>query len=70
LDGKPLEDWTPLISPNALISIVATIPKLALLIPVAECLSQAKYIHFKREAHPLSELELFNYASREPFGAL
>lgn len=57
------------IAPNTAVSVFATLSKSSLLLPVAECLSQLKWLHFK-SSHRLGELELFDKASRGPLGAL
>lgn len=41
-----------------------------MLYPVAEGISQLKWIFFQRNAYTLSYLEIFDYASRGPLGAL
>ena len=46
LDNKELQSWRIAnvnITPNALISIVATLSKASMLLPVAECISQMKW---------------------------
>lgn len=70
LHGKPLSSWRVPIAPNALVSLFATIAKAALLLPVASCISQLKWLYFERKAHPLNELQIFDDASRGPWGAL
>ena len=47
-----------------------TVAKAALLLPVAECISQLKWIYFQEQARTLEHIDLFDRASRGPFGAL
>lgn len=68
-DGVLLTSWPFPISPNSLISTFLTLSKAALMVPVAACTSQLKWTHF-RNANRLSDLEVFDEASRGPWGAL
>ena len=72
LDQTPLNEWMNKmhIQPNTLASILMTIAKAALLLPVAECISQLKWIYFQEQARRLDHVDLFDRASRGPFGAL
>lgn len=47
-DGKVLSSWAWYISPNAVISILSTGSKAAMILPVAECISQLKWIYLDR----------------------
>lgn len=47
VDGKPLSKWTVPISLNVVISILSTAGKAGLILPVAECISQLKWIHLQ-----------------------
>lgn len=40
-----------------------------MLLPVAEGLSQAKWLHFSAKPRALNDLEMFDRASRGPWGA-
>jgi hypothetical protein len=55
---------------NAIISILATAAKGALLLPVAEAISQHKWLWFRRSQRKLQDIETFDNASRGPWGAL
>ena len=72
LDQTPLNEWMNKmhIQPNTLASILMTIAKAALLLPVAERISQLKWIYFQEQARRLDHVDLFDRASRGPFGAL
>ena len=72
LNQTPLNEWMNKmdIQPNTLASILMTVVKAALLLPVAECISQLKWIYFQEQARNLEHVDLFDRASRGPFGAL
>lgn len=69
LDNRPLNDWQFLVSPNTMISTFITVAKTSMLLAVAEAISQLKWHNFKKSKRPLSELDLFDAASRGPWGA-
>ena len=68
--GKPLSRWRLFASPNALISIFAAISKSAMLLALAEAISQLKWIYFQSKAQRLQDFQTFDDASRGPWGAL
>jgi hypothetical protein len=71
MDGKPLETWKLPIQPNSLIAVFSTICRSALAVPIADSLSQLKWIYFDgREARSLNYIQVFDEASRGPWGAL
>lgn len=47
VDGKPLANWTMPVSLNVVVSILSTAVKAGLILPVAECISQLKWIHLQ-----------------------
>lgn len=65
--NRPLPKWPSLISINTLISIFTAIMKASMLLPIAEGVSQLKWLWF-REVRPLIDLERFDSASRGPWG--
>lgn len=67
--GTALSAWHLSIAPNTVISVLATVSKTSLLLPVTESISQLKWLHFDK-VHRLSDLDLYNRASRGPLGAL
>lgn len=67
--GTALSKWHMSIAPNTVISILATISKTSLLLPVAECISQLKWLHFDR-ARKLNDMGLYDSASRGPMGSI
>ncbi|KAF2138172.1 uncharacterized protein K452DRAFT_199711, partial [Aplosporella prunicola CBS 121167] len=70
LDHKPVDEWHFLIAPNTMISTLITISKTSMLLTVAEGLSQLKWLYFKTAKRSLPELDIFDGASRGPWGAL
>ncbi|OJD37921.1 c6 and c2h2 transcription factor [Diplodia corticola] len=70
INGKRLSEWTLPIRPNALISIFAAIARSALLLPLTECISQAKWLHFSKHHRRLQDLQTFDDASRGPLGSI
>ncbi|KAF2403822.1 hypothetical protein EJ06DRAFT_546940 [Trichodelitschia bisporula] len=69
VNGKPLSDWDVPISLNATVAVFSTVIKSVLLMVVAECISQLKWFHFGR-MHTLYDMELFDQASRGPYGSM
>lgn len=69
MNHKPLSRWKSKVSLNATISIFSTIAKSAMLVPVAECISQLKWTHFETRRR-LNDLEVFDKSSRGPLGSL
>jgi hypothetical protein len=70
VDGLAVEDWPYAILPNTLLSILTNVTKTAMMVPVAACLSQMKWDHFHYRANPLDHLQLYDDASRGPWGSL
>ncbi|KAI4674050.1 uncharacterized protein J4E88_008517 [Alternaria novae-zelandiae] len=68
--GKPMRDWRLPIQPNSLIAVFSTIAKSALLVPLAECIGQLKWIYFQTpQSKPINRLYDFDVATRGPWGA-
>lgn len=70
LDDLSLNDWHFLMAPNTMISTCITVAKTSMLLSVAEGISQSKWQYFKKSGTPLRELDIFDGASRGPWGAL
>jgi hypothetical protein len=70
IQDKSLSSWHSVISPNALISTLATISKASLMLAVAACISQLKWLYFESAPHRLHNIQIFDDASRGPLGAL
>ena len=49
IDGRLLSSWTIAVSPNAVISVLSTASKAAMILPVAESLSQLKWLYLERQ---------------------
>lgn len=47
VNGKPLADWNGPVSLNAVVSILSTAVKAGLILPVADCISQLKWIYLQ-----------------------
>lgn len=45
IDGKLLSSWTIAVAPNAVVSIICTAAKAAIILAVAESISQLKWLH-------------------------
>lgn len=69
-DNQPLPQWPSGITLNTAVASLATIARTALTIPVAEGLSQSKRSWFKRKPRPLKDFDMFDQASRGPWGSL
>ncbi|KAI0192818.1 hypothetical protein F4808DRAFT_442603 [Astrocystis sublimbata] len=69
-DNTPLRKWGLPVQPNSVIAALTTISKAALLVPAASCLSQLKWRYFGSKPRKLSDLQLFDGASRGPWGSL
>jgi hypothetical protein len=65
-----LSSWHSVISLNALISTLATISKASLMLAVAACISQLKWLYFESAPHRIQDIQIFDNASRGPLGAL
>ncbi|KAI0858267.1 hypothetical protein F4860DRAFT_486760 [Xylaria cubensis] len=70
LDGTLLTDWTSDISPNTVISALVTLAKTSMLLALAEGLSQAKWLYFWNASRALSNVSVYEDASRGPWGSL
>ncbi|KAI8966089.1 hypothetical protein F5Y11DRAFT_366345 [Daldinia sp. FL1419] len=68
VDDQPIESWPYSIRPNSMIAVLTTIAKTAMMIPIASCLSQLKWGHFQHRSNPLHHLQLYDDASRGPWG--
>lgn len=69
-NGKPLKAWGLPIQPNSLIAVFSAITRSALLVPIAECISQLAWVYYdKPKAQPLSRMQYFHDASRGPWGS-
>ena len=69
-NGRASPDWPHGITLNALIALLATIATANIAIPLQNSISQLKWIRFKVGPAPLSDIEVFDEASRGMFGAV
>lgn len=73
LDQKPYSSWRIArvdATPNTIISILATFTKASLLLPVAEIVVQLKWLYFQARVQRVSDLQIFDDASRGPLGSI
>jgi hypothetical protein len=64
------ETWPYPIQPNSIIAVFSTISKSAMLVSVASCIGQLKWRHFHNRPNPLDQFQVFDDASRGPWGSL
>ncbi|OAG06952.1 uncharacterized protein CC84DRAFT_1195324 [Paraphaeosphaeria sporulosa] len=69
-NGRALPEWPHQITLNALIALLATIANATMSITLSSGISQSKWIRFKQAETPLSDVEVFDEASRGSWGAL
>ena len=69
-DGKQLDQWAFPIGPNAMISFIITLAKSSFLLATTETISQLKWLHYDGRSNKLSDLKLFDEASRGPLGSI
>jgi hypothetical protein len=70
MDRKSLAAWKLPIQPNSLVAVFSAIAKAALLVPIAEGLSQLKWMYLDAsEPRRLGQIQAFDEASRGPWGA-
>ncbi|KAH7081066.1 hypothetical protein FB567DRAFT_595379 [Paraphoma chrysanthemicola] len=70
IQDKALSSWHSAIAPNALISTLATVSKASLMLAVAACISQIKWLYLRNSTRSLHDMQVFDDASRGPLGAL
>ncbi|KAF6231562.1 hypothetical protein HO173_010314 [Letharia columbiana] len=70
-DQSSLPDWPSVFTINSVISFFATIAKLSITSAVGASISQSKWLWYRQdEPRPLKDLQLFDDASRGPWGAV
>ncbi|KAI0120067.1 hypothetical protein GGR51DRAFT_496163 [Nemania sp. FL0031] len=69
-DGKPISQWTFVISFNGLVSTLAAISRASLAFTISSCIGQAKWNWFRSKKGSLVGFDRFDDASRGPWGAL
>ena len=68
-NNRRLTEWHGRITINTLINFASQFAQICLLIPIASSISQLKWIRY-RYSQPLSSVEDFDKASRQPLDAL
>ena len=68
--GKPPPVYPLGITINAVVAIYSTILKTTMVYCASESISQSKWIWFSRQPRSLADLEVYDQASRGPWGAL
>lgn len=69
-DNKELPKWKMGLTLNTVIAIIATVCRSAMVVPVAEGLSQLKWNWFVTQERPLKDIRTFDQASRGPWSAI
>ncbi|KXH62397.1 hypothetical protein CSAL01_00560 [Colletotrichum salicis] len=70
--GRRLDRWglgKGSLTPTVVVSFLGTLAKSACLLVLTEVISQLKWLHFQNTPQKLSDLQLFDNASRGPWGA-
>lgn len=74
LKDRPLTDWALAketgLTLNAYISVLSKMAGAALILPVSEALGQLKWIWFQQNSKQMWDFEIFDNASRGPWGSL
>jgi hypothetical protein len=69
-NGKPVTDWHFPASINTVVSTLGVISKVSLAFTISACLGQQKWNWFRKHQGNLSLFEIFDSASRGPWGSL
>lgn len=69
-EGQELPDWPLSITLNALIALLSTIQRAALLLVLAEIIGQSRWLWYTERTRPLHHLDAFDEARRSSLGAL
>lgn len=70
--GRRLDQWglgKGSLTPNVVVSFLGTLSKSACLLILTEVISQLKWLHFQHRPQKLSDLQIFDNASRGPWKA-
>ncbi|KAI8946749.1 hypothetical protein F4801DRAFT_42180 [Xylaria longipes] len=68
-NGHALPEWPYYITLNAIIAVLVAVITAAMNVSLQNCMSQLKWIRFKKTRAPLSDMEAFDDASRGTWGA-
>lgn len=69
-NGHAQPDWPHNITLNSVLSWFTTLFKVSLLVPVAACFGQASWAHYRSGSRPLTDLAIYDSASRGPMGSM
>ncbi|PLB41687.1 DUF3176 domain-containing protein [Aspergillus candidus] len=70
MDDKPLSAWRGQVSLNTTIAILTTSCTAVLMHGVSAFIGQSKWLHFKDRSRKLTDFEVYDEASRGPWGAI
>lgn len=65
-----LSNWSFILQPGTLISILATACQSSMMLVISEIISQSRWVYFWTHKRRLSELAIFDSASKGPLGAM
>ncbi|KAH7312656.1 hypothetical protein B0I35DRAFT_481094 [Stachybotrys elegans] len=69
-NNKPLPNWYGSLTVNTVVALLSTVCRAATIVPVSEGISQLKWNWMAQETRSLGDIEVFNQASRGPWGSL
>ncbi|KAK6823461.1 hypothetical protein PG987_013718 [Apiospora arundinis] len=69
-DKKPTPRWPLGITINSLIALLTSLSRLAFMVPLVQGMSQLKWVWFSSKPRSLSDFQLYDEASRGPWGGL
>ena len=69
-DNQPIPTWRYGLTINGVVSILAVIAKAAMILPIAECISQLKWAWYWGRERQMMDFERFDLASRGPWGSI
>ncbi|KAK3725448.1 hypothetical protein LTR37_000418 [Vermiconidia calcicola] len=70
-DGEPAPHLGPaFVTLNTIVAVLSVCASAALIFPVAECISQLKWIYFEKDYRRLTDMDAFDKASRGWWGGL
>lgn len=69
-DEKPLPDWPLGLTVNTVVALLATGCRATQVVPISEGIAQLKWNWLAKGQKPLMDLEVFNQASRGPWGSI
>lgn len=68
-NGRPLSTWPHFISLNTALSTLVIVMKSSMMIPIGSCLGQLKWLWYSRKKETLLDFQVFDAASRGPWGS-